>query len=63
MLFRWIKYEETVEGSKERWSKPHIPLLTLQSLLQLRNCLKRGVMLLDLEVRTFPQLVGKNCVS
>uniref|UniRef100_A0A915HS90 Band 3 cytoplasmic domain-containing protein n=1 Tax=Romanomermis culicivorax TaxID=13658 RepID=A0A915HS90_ROMCU len=57
---RWIKYEETVEGTKERWSKPHVPLLTIKGLLQLRNCFSRGAVLLDLSANTFPQIVGKD---
>lgn len=56
---RWVKFEETVERAKDRWSKPHIPLLTLQSIFQLKNCLKRGLVLLDLDVPSFPFLVGK----
>ncbi|KFD46989.1 hypothetical protein M513_12119 [Trichuris suis] len=36
---RWIKYEETVEEG-ERWSKPHISLLTMDNLLLLKSALK-----------------------
>lgn len=46
---RWIKFEQTVEGEGSRLSKPHVTFINLQSLLQLRNSLKRGVVLLDEE--------------
>ncbi|CAJ0562233.1 unnamed protein product, partial [Mesorhabditis spiculigera] len=44
---RWIKYEQVVEGGGTRFSKPHITLLSFQGLLQARNCLRRGVVVLD----------------
>ncbi|KAK6046942.1 band 3 cytoplasmic domain protein [Cooperia oncophora] len=40
---RWIKYEQDVEGAFTRFSKPYITLLHMQR----RNCLKKGVVLLD----------------
>lgn len=44
---RWIHYEQTVDGEGTRFSKPHVTFLNLQSLLQLRNSLRRGLVLLD----------------
>ena len=44
---RWIRYEQTLEGGASRWSKPHLTLLGIQPLLQARNALKRGLVLLD----------------
>uniref|UniRef100_A0A663MZN4 Anion exchange protein n=1 Tax=Athene cunicularia TaxID=194338 RepID=A0A663MZN4_ATHCN len=37
---RWMKFEEKVEDGGERWSAPHVPVLPLHSLFQLRTCLK-----------------------
>uniref|UniRef100_A0A914CV60 Band 3 cytoplasmic domain-containing protein n=1 Tax=Acrobeloides nanus TaxID=290746 RepID=A0A914CV60_9BILA len=54
---RWIKYEQTVEGDGTRFSKPHITLLNVHSMLQLKNCIRRGVVLLDAETNSFVQLV------
>uniref|UniRef100_A0A8D0F8E6 Anion exchange protein n=1 Tax=Strix occidentalis caurina TaxID=311401 RepID=A0A8D0F8E6_STROC len=45
---RWMKFEEKVEDGGERWSAPHIPVLPLHSLFQLRTCLQKGTVLLDL---------------
>uniref|UniRef100_A0A5S6QAA9 Anion exchange protein n=1 Tax=Trichuris muris TaxID=70415 RepID=A0A5S6QAA9_TRIMR len=56
---RWVKYEETVEISGERWSKPHISLLDYQSLLTLRMLLENGIMLFDCEPSDYADLVGK----
>uniref|UniRef100_A0A8D2NBB2 Anion exchange protein n=1 Tax=Zonotrichia albicollis TaxID=44394 RepID=A0A8D2NBB2_ZONAL len=51
-LGRWIKFEEKVEDGGERWSAPHVPALPLHSLLQLRTCLQKGTLLLDLDATT-----------
>uniref|UniRef100_A0A8B9VS43 Anion exchange protein n=1 Tax=Anas zonorhyncha TaxID=75864 RepID=A0A8B9VS43_9AVES len=45
----WIKFEEKVEDGGERWSMPHIPALPLHSLFELRTCLQKGTVLLDLD--------------
>ncbi|KAM6380163.1 anion exchange protein 4 [Pluvialis apricaria] len=56
---RWIKFEEKVEDGGERWSAPHIPALPLHSLFQLRTCLQKGSMLLDLDALTFKEIIDK----
>nr|XP_033817130.1 electrogenic sodium bicarbonate cotransporter 1 isoform X5 [Geotrypetes seraphini] len=54
---RWIKFEEKVEQGGERWSKPHVATLSLHSLFELRTCIEKGTILLDLEATTLPQVV------
>ncbi|NXQ84909.1 S4A4 protein, partial [Nyctibius grandis] len=56
---RWIKFEEKVEDGGERWSAPHVPALPLQSLFQLRTCLQKGTMLLDLDASSFKEIIDK----
>ncbi|NXF11678.1 S4A4 protein, partial [Smithornis capensis] len=56
---RWIKFEEKVESGGERWSPPHIPALPLHSLFQLRTCLQKGAMLLDLDATSFKEIIDK----
>ncbi|NXN71834.1 S4A4 protein, partial [Himantopus himantopus] len=56
---RWIKFEEKVEDGGERWSAPHIPALPLHSLFQLRTCLQKGTMLLDLDALSFKEIIDK----
>ncbi|NXX74769.1 S4A4 protein, partial [Urocolius indicus] len=56
---RWIKFEEKVEDGGERWSAPHVPALPLHSLFQLRTCLQKGTMLLDLDASTFKEIIDK----
>uniref|UniRef100_A0A8B9DYM8 Anion exchange protein n=1 Tax=Anser cygnoides TaxID=8845 RepID=A0A8B9DYM8_ANSCY len=51
-LGRWIKFEEKVEDGGERWSMPHIPALPLHSLFELRTCLQKGTVLLDLDAHS-----------
>ncbi|KRX97379.1 Electrogenic sodium bicarbonate cotransporter 1, partial [Trichinella pseudospiralis] len=55
---RWIKYEERVENVGHRWSKPNVPLVTPVALFRLKNCLKRGAVLLDRTVSTFEELAN-----
>ncbi|NXE96859.1 S4A4 protein, partial [Menura novaehollandiae] len=56
---RWIKFEENVEDGGERWSAPHVPALPLHSLFQLRTCLQKGTMLLDLNAASFKEIIDK----
>uniref|UniRef100_A0A4W4G1A6 Anion exchange protein n=1 Tax=Electrophorus electricus TaxID=8005 RepID=A0A4W4G1A6_ELEEL len=56
---RWVKFEEKVEEGGERWSKPHVSTLSLHSLFELRTCLQTGVVLLDLDGYSLPQIVGR----
>ncbi|KAE9421496.1 hypothetical protein Angca_004803, partial [Angiostrongylus cantonensis] len=53
---RWIKYEQAVEGDFTRFSKPHIALLQVQALMQAKNCLKKGLVLLDVEASGFESI-------
>ncbi|XP_033978891.1 electrogenic sodium bicarbonate cotransporter 1-like isoform X1 [Trematomus bernacchii] len=54
---RWIKFEEKVEEGGERWSKPHVATLSLHSLMELKTCIEKGTIMLDLEASTLPQIV------
>uniref|UniRef100_A0A3Q2XQI3 Anion exchange protein n=1 Tax=Hippocampus comes TaxID=109280 RepID=A0A3Q2XQI3_HIPCM len=60
---RWIKFEEKVEKGGERWSKPHVATLSLHSLMELKACIEKGTILLDLEASTLPQVVGTRIES
>lgn len=50
-MARWLKYEEDVEEAENRWSKPHISTPTLKGWLHLRQNIRDGVVLLDLEAK------------
>uniref|UniRef100_A0A8B9THJ7 Anion exchange protein n=1 Tax=Anas platyrhynchos TaxID=8839 RepID=A0A8B9THJ7_ANAPL len=41
-------FEEDVEDGGERWSKPYVATLSLHSLFELRNCIIKGTVLLDM---------------
>ncbi|NXC77351.1 S4A4 protein, partial [Anhinga anhinga] len=56
---RWMKFEEKVEDGGERWSAPHVPALPLHSLFQLKMCLQKGTMLLDLDAPSFKEIIDK----
>ncbi|KFQ53839.1 Electrogenic sodium bicarbonate cotransporter 1, partial [Nestor notabilis] len=58
-MARWIKFEEKVEDGGERWSAPHVPALPLHSLFQLRTCLQKGTLLLDLNALSFKEIIDK----
>ncbi|CAD5219178.1 unnamed protein product [Bursaphelenchus okinawaensis] len=53
---RWIKYEEDVEGVDHRWGQPHVAFLSFHALLQLRKCIEKGTLILDVTIDGFPQL-------
>ncbi|KAF2986956.1 hypothetical protein EK904_002087 [Melospiza melodia maxima] len=54
---RWIKFEEKVEQGGERWSKPHVATLSLHSLFELRTCIEKGSIMLDMEASSLPHVV------
>ncbi|XP_063066660.1 electrogenic sodium bicarbonate cotransporter 1 isoform X2 [Engraulis encrasicolus] len=54
---RWIKFEEKVEKGGERWSKPHVATLSLHSLFELKTCIEKGTIMLDLEAGSLQQVV------
>ncbi|KAI2651578.1 Electrogenic sodium bicarbonate cotransporter 1 [Labeo rohita] len=54
---RWIKFEEKVEKGGERWSKPHVATLSLHSLFQLKNCIEKGTIKLDMEANSLQQII------
>lgn len=56
-VFRWVKFEEDVE-SGGRWSKPHVATLSLHSLLELRNFISRGSVILDINGEQLPVIIG-----
>uniref|UniRef100_A0A8C5ITL9 Anion exchange protein n=1 Tax=Junco hyemalis TaxID=40217 RepID=A0A8C5ITL9_JUNHY len=56
-MARWIKFEEKVEDGGERWSAPHVPALPLHSLFQLRTCLQKGTLVLDLDATSFKEII------
>ncbi|CAF3643219.1 unnamed protein product [Rotaria sordida] len=53
---RWVKFEEDVE-SGGRWSKPHVATLSLHSLLELRNFISKGSVILDMHADQLPVIV------
>uniref|UniRef100_A0AAY5EEH1 Anion exchange protein n=1 Tax=Electrophorus electricus TaxID=8005 RepID=A0AAY5EEH1_ELEEL len=54
---RWIKFEETVEAGGERWSKPHVATLALHSLFELKTCIEKGTIMLDMEANSLQQIM------
>ncbi|CAF2962810.1 unnamed protein product [Rotaria sp. Silwood2] len=53
---RWVKFEEDVE-SGGRWSKPHVATLSLHSLLELRNFISKGSVILDMHADQLPVII------
>lgn len=48
-----------MEDGGERWSKPYVASLPLHSLLELRCCLQRGALLLDVSAATMEEVAGQ----
>ncbi|XP_065606120.1 electroneutral sodium bicarbonate exchanger 1 [Cyrtonyx montezumae] len=53
---RWLKFEEDVEDGGERWSKPYVATLSLHSLFELRNCIIKGIVLLDIHANSTEEI-------
>ncbi|XP_028327596.1 sodium bicarbonate cotransporter 3-like isoform X1 [Gouania willdenowi] len=53
---RWLKFEEDVEDGGERWSKPYVATLSLHSLFELRSCILKGTVLLDMNARDLEEI-------
>ena len=56
---RWIKFEEDVEEGGNKWSKPHVATLSLHSLFELRSCLVKGTVLLDMQADNLTHISGE----
>lgn len=57
---RWIKFEEDVEEGGNKWSKPHVATLSLHSLFELRRCLLKGTVLLDMQADNLTHISGES---
>ena len=55
---RWVKFEEDVEEGGEKWSKPHVATLSLHSLFDLRSCMLKGTVLLDVAGTNLEHISG-----
>lgn len=53
---RWIKFEEDVEESGNRWSKPHVATLSLHALFELRSLLLNGTVMLDADAHSLEEV-------
>jgi hypothetical protein len=51
IIYRWIKFEETVEVGGNRWSKPHVGSLSLHYVFELRKMLQNCTIFLDLPAK------------
>ena len=58
---RWIKFEEDVEEGGNKWSKPHVATLSLHSLFELRSCIFRGTVMLDVLADNLVTISGNRC--
>ncbi|RUS84579.1 hypothetical protein EGW08_007674 [Elysia chlorotica] len=56
---RWIKFEEVLDEDANRWSKPHVPSLSLNALTTLRKEMRHVPCLLDPDITDFNSLVDK----
>lgn len=54
---RWLKFVEVVEASG-RWSKPYVATISNLGLVQLRQLITDGVLLMDCQERTLDSFIG-----
>ncbi|GFN99924.1 electrogenic sodium bicarbonate cotransporter 1 [Plakobranchus ocellatus] len=60
---RWIKFEEVLDEDANRWSKPHVPSLSLDALTTFRKDMRHVPCLLDPDITDFNSLVDKLTLS
>ena len=53
---RWMKYEEDHNKVHDKWSRPHVALLSFDALTYTRKCFKQGCVLLDVDVAQYDDL-------
>ena len=53
---RWVKFEEDVEESGNRWSKPHVSTLSLHALFELRSFILNGSFVIDFEASSLEDI-------
>ena len=53
-----MKFEEDIEEGGEKWSKPHVATLSLHSLFELRGCIMKGTVMLDVAADSLAQIAG-----
>jgi hypothetical protein len=58
-FLRWVRFEEIAESVLGRWSKPHVATLMQTALIDLKNLLNKGVILLNAESTDLPTLSRK----
>ncbi|KAL3855466.1 hypothetical protein ACJMK2_014677, partial [Sinanodonta woodiana] len=46
-MARWVKFEEVHENGGKRWSKPHVPSLSMAAFMELKQLLSTCPVLLD----------------
>ena len=54
-----MKFEEDLEERGEKWSKPHVASLSLHSLFDLRSCMLKGTVMLDLVANNLEEVSGR----
>lgn len=56
LYVRWVRFEEIAENVLGRWSKPHVATLMQSALLDLKNLLQEGVILLNPTASDLPTI-------
>lgn len=56
-VFRWIKYEQTINIETSKWNRPFVGALLYQSLLYLKTGLQYGTVLLKCDRESFFAIV------
>ncbi len=54
---RWLKFLEVVEEGSGRWSKPHVATISVHTMIELRNLISNGTVLLNYESKNFKKTI------
>ena len=56
---RWVKFQEDVRNEGKRWSKPFVPSLHWEAILDLKECFSNGIVAFDVEASNIVDILGK----
>ena len=58
-MLRWVRFEEDIEESGKRWSKPYVPSVSLASFIEFRQSFANGMVALDVPGNSLDDILGK----
>ena len=52
-------FSQDIQRGADKWSKPHVATLKLQSIISLRKCISQGTVLLGMKAFNLESVIGE----